>query len=143
MQRVVSVADILPYYFLLANTAALLTEVPLQLYSTQHTTEHKANIPTPNPTTAKPTGGKRSHDGCRPGTLCGHRELCSDRLVARLSTLSCLGVLLHDDLASLDNMNSSTVHTAMPHLSPPDRKPPYILCIEDETGSRASHAVLL
>ena len=86
IEGVVLVADILPYYFLLANTAALLTEGPLQLYSTQHTTaQHKVIISTPNPTTAQLAGGKRSHDGCQPGTLCGHRELCPDTLVARLS----------------------------------------------------------
>ena len=33
--------------------------------------------------------GPRLHDGCQPGTLCGHRELCSDTLVARVSSLSC------------------------------------------------------
>ena len=103
-----SVADIfLPYYFRLANTAALLIEGPLQLYSTQHiTAQHKAIIPTPNPTTAQLAGGKRSHDGCQPGTLCGHRDLCSDTLVARLSSLSCLDVLLQDDFAFLDNISS-------------------------------------
>ena len=71
-----SVADILPYYFRLENTAALLIEGPLQLYSTQHaTSQQKAIIPTPNSTTAKLAGGKRSHGYCQPGTLCGHREL--------------------------------------------------------------------
>ena len=45
------------------------------MYSTQHTTaQHKSIIPTPNPTTAQLAGGKRSQDGCQPGTLCGHRE---------------------------------------------------------------------
>ena len=107
IEGVVLVADILPYYFLLANTAALLTEGPLQLYSTQHTTaQHKVIISTPNPTTAQLAGGKRSHDGCQPGTLCGHRDLCSDTLVARLSSLSCLDVLLQDDFAFLDNISS-------------------------------------
>ena len=49
---------------------------PLQLYSTKHTTaQHKAIIPTPNPTTAQQ---------CQPGTLCDHRELCSHTFVARL-----------------------------------------------------------
>ena len=58
----------------------------MQLYSTHHTTaQHKAIIPTPNPTTAQLAGGKRSHDGCQPGTLCGHRELSSDTLVAQLT----------------------------------------------------------
>ena len=83
-----SVADIfLPYYFRLANTAALLIEGPLQLYSTQHiTAQHKAIIPTPNPTTAQLAGGKHSLDGCQlPSTLCGHRELCSDTLIVRLT----------------------------------------------------------
>ena len=134
----------MPYCFRLANSAALLIEGPLQLYSTQHTTaQHKAIIPTPNLTTAQLAGGKRSHDGCQPGTLCGHGELCSDTLVARLSSLSCLDVLLQDGFAFLDNMYSSTVPTAMPHLRPPARKPTYISSIEDESGSRASPAVLL
>ena len=76
IERVASVADILPYYFLLANTAGLLIEGPLQLYSTQHaTSQQKAIIPTPNSTTAQLAGGKRSHGYCQPGTLCGHREL--------------------------------------------------------------------
>ena len=76
IERVVSVADTLPYYFLLANTAALLIEGPLQLSYTQHTTaQHKAIISTPNPTTAQLADGKRSNDGCQPGTLCGHRDL--------------------------------------------------------------------
>ena len=35
IERVLLVADILPYYFRSANTA-VLTEEPLQLYSTQH-----------------------------------------------------------------------------------------------------------
>ena len=87
IERVVSVANILlPYRFRLANTAALLIEGPLQLNSTQLTTaQHKAITPTPNPTTAQLAGGKRSNDGRQPGTLCGHRELCSDTLVARLT----------------------------------------------------------
>ena len=137
---------VLFHYFLLVSTAVtvLLIEGPLQLNSTQLTTaKHNAIIPTPNPTTAQLAGGKRSHDGCQPGTLCGHRELCSDTLVARLSSLSCLDVLLQDDFAFLDNMNSSTARTAMHHLRPPARKPSYSSSIEDESGSRASPAVLL
>ena len=112
-----SVADILPYYFRLENTAALLIEEPLQPYSTQLTTaQHKAIIPTPNPTTAQLIGGRRSHDGCQPGTLCGHRELYSDTLVARLSSLFCLYVLLQDYFAFTYNTYSNTVLTAMHHL---------------------------
>ena len=142
-----SVADILPYYFRLENTAALqvLIEGPLQPYSTQHTTaQQKAIIPTPKTTTAQLAGGKRSHHGCQPGTLCGHRELCSDTLVARLSSLSCTGiyVLLQDYFAFLDNMYSNTARTAMHHLLSPARKPTYISSIEDESGSRASPAML-
>ena len=137
---------LLPCYFRLANTAALLIEGPLQLYCTQHTTaQHKAIIPTPSSTTAQLAGGKRSRDGCQPGTLCGHRELCSDTLVARLSSLSSLGVLLQDDFAFIENMYSSTVRTARHHLRPPARKPTYwyISSIEGESGSRASLVVLL
>ena len=105
IERVVSVADTLPYYFLLANTAALLIEGPLQLSYTQHTTaQHKAIISTPNPTTAQLADGKRSNDGCQPGTLCGHGELCSDTLVERFSSLSCYYVLLQDYTSFLDNM---------------------------------------
>ena len=138
-----SVADILPYYFRLENTAALLIEEPLQPYSTQHATaQQKAIIPTPNPTTAQVAGGKRSHDGCQPSTLCGHRELCSDTLVARLSSLSCIYVLLQDYFAFPYNVCSYTARTAMHHLRPPARKPTYISSIEDESGSRASPAML-
>ena len=108
-----SVADIfLPYYFRLANTAALLIEGPLQLYSTQHiTAQHKAIIPTPNPTTAQLAGGKRSHDYCQPGTLCGHRQLCTDTLVTRLSSLYCLDVLPQKDFAFLPNIFSHRLST--------------------------------
>ena len=146
IERVVSVADILLHCFRLANTAAALsTEGPLQQYSTQHATaRHKAIFPTLNPTAAQLAGGKRSHDSCQPGTLCGHRELRSDTLVARLSYLSCLYVLLQDYFDFLDNMYSNnTVRAAMHHLRPPTRKPIYISSIEDETGSRASPAMLL
>ena len=122
----------------------VLIEGPLQLYSTQHTTaRHKAIIPTPNPTTAQLPGGKRSDDGCQPGTLCGHRELYSDTLVARLSSLFCLYVLLQDYFAFPYNMCSYTARTAMHHLRPPARKPTYISSIEDESGSRACPVVLL
>ena len=139
---------VLFHYFLLVSTAVtvLLIEGPLQLNSTQLTTaKHNAIIPTPNPTTAQLAGGKRSHDGCQPGTLCGHRDLCSDTLVARLSSLSCLDVLLQDDFAFLDNIFSCTtvVRTAMPHFRPPARKPTHISSIEDESVSRACPAVLL
>ena len=86
----------------------------------QHATaQHKAIIPTPNPSTAQLAGGKRWHDGCQPGTICGHREFCSDTLVARLSSLSCLYVLLQDCFAFLDNMYRNTVRTAMHDVRPP------------------------
>ena len=76
IERVVSVTDILPYYFRLVNTAALFIEGPLQLYSAQHSTaQNEAIFSTPNPTTAQLAGGKRSHDGNQPGTLCGQRAL--------------------------------------------------------------------
>ena len=126
------------------NTPALLMVGPLQLNSTQLTTaQHKAIIPTPNPTTAQLIGGRRSHDGCQPGTLCGHRELYSDTLVARLSSLFCLYVLLQDYFAFTYNTYSNTVLTAMHHLRSSARKPTYISSIEDESGSRASPALLL
>ena len=141
----VSVVDILPYYFRRVNTAALLVEGPLQLHSTQLTTaQHKAIIPTPNPTTAPLAGGTRLHDGCQPGTLPPQRALLwHARRAIDMPSLSCLDVLLQDDFAFLDNMNSSTARTAMHHLRPPARKPSYSSSIEDESGSRASPAVLL
>ena len=138
-----SVADILLYYVRLANTAALSTERTLQQYSAQHATaQHKAILPTPNPSTVQLAGGKRSHDTCQPATLCGHRELRSETRVARLSSLTCLYVLLQDYFAFLDNMYSNTVRTTMHHLRPPARKPTCVSSIEDESGSTASPAIL-
>ena len=144
IERVASVADILPYYFLLANTAGLLIEGPLQLYSTQHNTaQHKAIIPTPNPTTANWLVASTQTMAASQVRSAATEIFCSDTLVARLSSLSCLDVLLQEDFAFLDNMYSCTVRTAMAHLRPPARKPTYISSIEDESGSRASPAVLL
>ena len=105
IDRVVSVGDILPYDFRLTNNAAEIMEGPLQRYTTQHATaQDKVIILTPKPITAQLAGGKRSHDGCQPGTLCGHGELCSDTLVERFSSLSCYYVLLQDYTSFLDNM---------------------------------------
>ena len=145
IERVVSVADILLHCFRLANTAAALsTEGPLQQYSTQHATaRHKAIFPTLNPTAAQLAGGKRSHDSCQPGTLCGHRELRSDTLVGRLSPLSRLYVLRQDYFAFLENMYSNTLYVRQcTNLRPPARKPTYSSSIGDESGSRASPARL-
>ena len=76
-------------------------------------------------------------------TLGPQRELCSDTRVARLSSIFCLYVLLQDFFAFLDNMYRNTVRRAMHHLRSPARKSTYIPSIEDESGSRASPAMLL
>ena len=143
-----SVADILPYYFRLENTAALLIEGPLQLYSTQHATaQHKAIISTPNPTmqpnwpvaSAHTMAASHVHSAATESFALTH----SDTLVARLSSLSCLYVLLQDYYAFHDNMYSNTVGTAEHHLRPPARKLTCISSNEDEPGWRASPAMLL
>ena len=152
IEGVVLVADILPYYFLLANTAALLTEGPLQLYSTQHTTaQHKVIISTPNPTTAQLAGGKRSYDVCHSGILCHHGELCSDTLVGRLSSLPCLDLLLQDDFVFLENIFPIVVAHAQQYCCAygnaplQDSRTKADIHFEhwNESGSRASPAVLL
>ena len=143
-----SVADILlPQYFRLANTAAVLIEGPLQLYITQHTTaQHKATIQTACSTTARLAGGKRSHDACQPSRLCGHRDLCSDTIVARSTCplypvrTCCFKII---ELFSITCTYSSTVRTAMHHLRPHARKPTNTSTIEYEPASRARPAVLL
>ena len=40
-----------------------------------HEAKYKAIFPMPDPATSQLAAGKRSHDGCQPGTICGHSAL--------------------------------------------------------------------
>ena len=85
-----------------------------------------------------------------PCALRGHRELCSDTLVARLPALSCLTCSFKTYLYFIDNISYTvTAHgptyvcTAMHNVRPQARMPTNISSVVDESSPRASPALLL
>ena len=138
IERVLSVSDILPNYFRLANSAAR------RCNSIPHSTpQHNTRPSFLRPTQLRPNCPVASAHISASQVHSAATESFALTRSSRDYPLSCLYVLLQDYFAFLDNMYSNTVRTAMHHLRPLARKPTYISSIEDESGWRASPAMLL
>ena len=89
--------------------------------------------------------GRAFARGVMPGAFIWGLDLSTRpfKLSANPKTLIYMSCMHDLAMAFLDNMYSNTVRTAMYHLRPPARKPTDISSSEDESGSRASPAMLL